>query len=754
MYRKNTTYIDRGRLSVQLSAAAFLAATLLSALPPGASGEVYLWPLHGNRRLSSSFSEYRDGHYHAGIDLRSYGAIGLPCLAVSGGEAVRVKVGAAGYGKALYVRLEDGRTAVYAHLDQFNRTVDSIAWHYRVSRETNWCDFHLPPGTCAFDVGDTVGFSGETGTSAPHLHFELRDEAERPLNPLIDIYSIPDGSPPIVSALEIIPLGIGSMTEEGPLPAVRDFRASGSTRFILPDTLHLDGAFGFAVSTWDEQGYGSYRMAPVSIELAVDGQMLYSVRNEVFSYSQADGVSAEYDVRGDGPAARFMRLFPVRGSTRTDRSGPGVIHTGQRKDGMSLRKGLHIGLITVRDASGNSSSAIFHFSVHDFPVINTARRLDAAPEVVISADDPDGGDVHLRLSESFDGGDSWNVLFPEREGEYFRAAVTDSAGALYRVEATDDEGATIRKWFASPQLLTRRDMAFASLTPETFGEGVCLRVRTDAALAAVPDVAAGTESLEEIFQTGIDEYVALNRTGPFGPGSTVFTLSGVDYRGFPVHAAKAARIFTLRSGGSARFTLADSMDAGIEGPSLRRATPLMVSEVPMPGAVPAGLVPAGGPFSLDFQREDLSKPMRLYCEPGAKTGLFIWKEEKGWKCVGVPAMEGGYVSVDRPGTYIYLIDGIPPLFDHVSVEKGHAESGFFKPYFCSVPVTEDGTGIDPWAAEARLGGERVVCEWDEFRKRLVIPVPAFFPAGRTVISIDVSDRAGNRSVGEFGFVIE
>jgi len=727
---------------------------LLPALPRGAAGEVYLWPMHGNRRLSSSFSEYRDGHYHAGIDLRSYGAVGLPCLAVSSGEAVRVKVGAAGYGKALYVRLDDGRTAVYAHLDQFNRTVDSIAWHYRVRRETNWCDIQLPPGVCAFEVGDTVAFSGETGTSAPHLHFELRDEAERPLNPLIDIYSIPDSSPPIVSGLEIIPMGGGSLTEDGPLPAVRDFRASGSTRFILPDTLHLDGTFGFAISTWDEQGYGAYKMAPVSIELSIDGHMLYSVRNEVFSYSQADEVSAEYDIRGEGSAGRFMRLFPVRGGTRSDRSGPGVIHAGQGKDGMALQKGLHVGLVTVRDASGNSSSAIFHFCLHDLPEITTARRLDAAPEVVIAAGDPDGGDVRIRLFESLDGGDSWTPVSPGREGEYFSAEVTDSVGAVYRIEVTDDEGATTRMWFASPQPSTRADMAFASLAPEAFGEGVCLRVRTDAALASLPEVAAGPEDIDEVYQTGLREYVAIARTGPFGPGTTVFTLSGVDYRGFPVRAVKAARIFTLRSGGSARFTLADSIDARIEGPSLRGVTSMLVTEVPVPGAVPGGLVPAGGSFSLDFPREELSKPMRLHSEPGAKAGLFIWKGEKGWKCVGVPAMEGGYVSVDRPGTYIFLSDGIPPSFEHVAVEKGQAESGFFKPYFCSVPVTEDGTGIDPWSAEARLGGERVVCEWDEFRKRLVIPVPAFFQAGRTVISIEVSDRSGNRSVGEFGFVIE
>jgi hypothetical protein len=146
--------------------------------------------------------------------------------------------------------------------------------------------------------------------------------------------------------------------------------------------------------------------------------------------------------------------------------------------------------------------------------------------------------------------------------------------------------------------------------------------------------------------------------------------------------------------------------------------------------------------------------MRLYCEPDSNAGLFMWDDDKGWKPVGVPAMEGGFVTVGKPGIYVYLRDGIPPLVEHVAVEKGIKGSGFFKPYFCSVPVTEDGTGVDPWSATAVLGGRRMVCEWDEFRKRLVIPVPADFPPGHTVLEVEVSDRAGNRSVGEFGFVLE
>jgi hypothetical protein len=740
--------------SGRFPAAAVLAAVILCQVPGEAEGEVYLWPLRGNRRLSSSFSEYREGHYHAGIDLRSYGAVGLPCLAVSEGRVARIKIGAAGYGKAIYLKLADGRTAVYAHLDQFSRAVDSLAWHYRVQRETSWCDFRLTGDTYQFTVGDTVAWSGETGTSAPHLHFELRDEAERPVNPLVDLYSLPDGAAPIISGLEVIPLGEGSVTEEGPLPVVYQFRASGSTRFILPDTLHLDGEFGFALASWDEQGYGRYRMAPLSVELSVDGHILYTVRNEVFSYTQSGEISAEYDIRGKGPANRYLRLYPVRGGTREDRSGPGVVHTGQRKDGTALQKGLHVGLLTVRDASGNTSSAIFHFALHDLPEITTASRLEAASEVVFAAADPDGGEVIATIHESLDGGKSWSELPPVREGEYLRAAVSGDRSAVFRIDAIDDEGAMVSRWFAAPRLSAERDMAFASLEPSTCGGGVLLEVTTDAVLASMPKISTGSGVQLPVFQTSATTYVAFSGNGSANRDNTVFIFSGVDYRGFPVMAARASRIFTLRSGGSAGFTLSDSIEVRMEAPSLRREVPLRVREVPMRGRPPDGLVPLSVPFDLDFPMENLSKSMRLHCRPDEKAGIFIWKDEKGWSCVGVPAMEGGYVSIGKPGTYIFIRDGIPPVIEHVAVEKSHEGSGFFKPYFCSVPVTEDGAGVDPWAAEARIGGERVVCEWDEFRKRLVIPVPASFPAGHTVLSVEVSDRAGNRSVGEFGFMLE
>ena len=81
-------------------------------------------------------------------------------------------------------------------------------------------------------------------------------------------------------------------------------------------------------------------------------------------------------------------------------------------------------------------------------------------------------------------------------------------------------------------------------------------------------------------------------------------------------------------------------------------------------------------------------------------------------------------------------------------------SGFFKPYTLYAPVEENGCGVDPYSAMTVLNGRSVVCEWDEIRKRLYVPVPSGVGAGSATLKIELSDRAGNRSVEEFGFVLE
>ena len=108
----------------------------------------------------------------------------MPISCVDDGEIYRFKVQYRGYGKVLYVRHPERNViTVYGHLDRFMPEVEAIARQYRESRKTRY------PGDIQLDKpipvqkGQVIGYSGETGVGWPHFHFEVRDLANRPINP-------------------------------------------------------------------------------------------------------------------------------------------------------------------------------------------------------------------------------------------------------------------------------------------------------------------------------------------------------------------------------------------------------------------------------------------------------------------------------------------------------------------------------------------------------------------------------------------
>ena len=94
--------------------AALAILVVLAGEPPSP----YIWPLDLPQAITSSFGEYRGGRFHAGLDLRT-GGIGKQVKAPAAGYVSRVRCSPWGYGKAVYLALDDGNTAVFGHLSAF-----------------------------------------------------------------------------------------------------------------------------------------------------------------------------------------------------------------------------------------------------------------------------------------------------------------------------------------------------------------------------------------------------------------------------------------------------------------------------------------------------------------------------------------------------------------------------------------------------------------------------------------------------------
>jgi murein DD-endopeptidase MepM/ murein hydrolase activator NlpD len=118
----------------------YLLAFLFHALTVSAAE--LQWPLPDSRELTSGYGERRGSHFHGGIDIRTRGE-NLPCIAVDNGWVERVAISPTGYGKTVYMRLPDGRTAVYAHLSRFASKLDSVVRKHQLAGGIYRVDFAL-----------------------------------------------------------------------------------------------------------------------------------------------------------------------------------------------------------------------------------------------------------------------------------------------------------------------------------------------------------------------------------------------------------------------------------------------------------------------------------------------------------------------------------------------------------------------------------------------------------------------------------
>lgn len=100
------------------------------------------------------------GRLHAGVDIDA--DAGTPILASADGVVVRVGEDG-GYGRFVEIKHAEGLSTLYAHMGRFLPKIVSGV---------------------AVKAGTPIGLVGSTGSSTgAHLHFEVRDDQGRPMNP-------------------------------------------------------------------------------------------------------------------------------------------------------------------------------------------------------------------------------------------------------------------------------------------------------------------------------------------------------------------------------------------------------------------------------------------------------------------------------------------------------------------------------------------------------------------------------------------
>lgn len=135
-----------------------------AALPVDAPDFVYGEPVAGYEVVSPfglrKLPWEQAGRLHAGVDIAA--PSGYPVTAAADGVVTRAGY-RGGYGQVIEIRHAQGLTSVYGHLGIIGEGVK--------------------PGM-AVKLGDPIAQVGNTGNSTgAHLHFEMRDRRDRPMNP-------------------------------------------------------------------------------------------------------------------------------------------------------------------------------------------------------------------------------------------------------------------------------------------------------------------------------------------------------------------------------------------------------------------------------------------------------------------------------------------------------------------------------------------------------------------------------------------
>ena len=247
--------------------------------------------------LSGNLGELRGSHFHMGIDIKTFGRINEPIYAADDGFVERIFISGTGYGKAIYLKHNNGTKTVYAHLNKFNSELDKYSTNYQYRNKR--FKVNLFPGSRFFyKKGDLIGYSGNSGSSGgPHLHFELRDSLDNVYDPLrYGFKEIKDNRNPIINKISLKTLNIDSRINNG--FGLKKIDLSKSINQQKNYFVQAKGEIGISLLAYDKLDGFENKVGIKKIMLYVDDTLRIENEINLLSYAETKSVKRyiEYDL--------------------------------------------------------------------------------------------------------------------------------------------------------------------------------------------------------------------------------------------------------------------------------------------------------------------------------------------------------------------------------------------------------------------------------------------------------------------------
>ncbi|WP_435139437.1 M23 family metallopeptidase [Formosa sp. A9] len=328
----------------------FLIPVLLVAQNPYPQ-DYFINPLNIPIVLAGTFAELRSNHFHSGMDIKTQQRQGLDVVASASGFVSRIKISPFGYGKAVYITHPNGYTTVYAHLQKLAPKLETYLKERQYEKESFEIELFPPIKALLVEQGELIAYSGNTGSSGgPHLHFEIRDKNEHPINPMLFGINTKDTSKPIVSTLVAYPISDdaeinGSKTKQN-IRLVPQPDGNFTTEPIA-----ASGTIGFGVETVDRQDLAANKNGVYNIQTFTNGSLNFEIDFKTFSFDETRDINRliDYDTYKH-KKDRIQKLY---------------IDTN---NGLSMYKNtINQGYLNIQD----STAVVYKIKISDFNNNNT-----------------------------------------------------------------------------------------------------------------------------------------------------------------------------------------------------------------------------------------------------------------------------------------------------------------------------------------------------------------------------------------------
>ncbi len=295
--------------------------------------------------LSGTFAELRSNHFHSGMDIKTQQRTGLKVKAAADGYVSRIKISKYGYGKALYVTHPNGYTTVYAHLSKFSPEIESYIKKLQYQKESYEVETFPKPDELLVTKGNLVAYSGNSGGSGgPHLHFEIRDNAERPINPMLFGINIKDSKLPTVTSIYAYPLDENSHVNNSNQKQNLRLIPLKNGDYVVKN-VNAFGKIGFGITTWDRQDLAANKNGVYNIQTFVNGSKNFELDFKRFSFDETKHINQLIDYNHfKTNRQRIQKLFRI--------NNPLSIYKETYKEGV----------LTVED----STYSVYKIKVSDF----------------------------------------------------------------------------------------------------------------------------------------------------------------------------------------------------------------------------------------------------------------------------------------------------------------------------------------------------------------------------------------------------